>query len=255
MKKINQKLGALYDLSRLSLQGDATTEYCHILLACMPKSGSTFLSATIGHLPNFYNVSLVPGFERREQELDHLNLLYYNRMNFIAQHHVKYSETLKKQMNQFSIRPLVLIRNIFDVMVSLRDHIRAESRIGPLVYIPFNVSKWSDEKLEIFLAINCIPWYISFYLSWQECEKKLLINYADLLLNPNAVLDQIFSYANININTKHKKLILEKGGNSFTRKNKAVNGRGKDIHPEARAHIMRVVSYYDEYDLSPIGIE
>lgn len=40
-----------------------------VLVACMPKSGSTYLSGAIEALPGFIRAHLVPGYGRREQEL------------------------------------------------------------------------------------------------------------------------------------------------------------------------------------------
>ena len=258
MEKINQKfdakLYALYDMSRLALFGHARTKKSHILVACMPKSGSTFLTSTLGYLPSFSNVSLISGGGRREHELEYLNLFYFNRINYIAQQHVKFSRSLEKKINEFSLRPIVLTRNIFDIIISLRDHIRTESLIGPMTFIPYSAAEWSDEKLEIFLARTCIPWYLSFYLSWQECREKIMINYTDFVNDPITIINKICNYADIEVDRKQIKLIIEKGSNSFTRKNKGIDGRGDNIHPKARDHIIEIASYYNEYDLKSIGL-
>ena len=40
-----------------------------ILLACFPKSGSTYISKVVASHKDFVNCSLVPSHDRREQEL------------------------------------------------------------------------------------------------------------------------------------------------------------------------------------------
>src|ERR1700735_4223003 len=63
----------------------------HILIACMPKSGSTFLSDVIGQCPDFRRAVLTPSAGRREQEIDEQLLRRLDRVSFVAQHHVRNS--------------------------------------------------------------------------------------------------------------------------------------------------------------------
>ncbi|MEM8662881.1 MAG: hypothetical protein AAGF49_02005, partial [Pseudomonadota bacterium] len=83
----------------------------HILLACMPKSGSTFLAQILINMPGMRRERLVPDFERREQELcpqrlreaqaltEGLHRVWRERgepralapRGFAAQHHVRHS--------------------------------------------------------------------------------------------------------------------------------------------------------------------
>jgi Sulfotransferase domain len=180
--------------------GDAV----RVLVACMPKSGSTFLSRTLANLPGFRTASLVPGYQRREQELCQITLNRVLRqtlgllrqfetglddtirrpVGFVAQHHVRYSLPLAKTIRDNRLTPVVLVRDIFDVVASLQDHFRNESPILPMAYATREMSDWPDERLCMFIADMVVPWYLNFFRCWQECDGKYLLSYQDLMGNP-----------------------------------------------------------------------
>jgi hypothetical protein len=58
----------------------------HFLVACMPKSGSTFLTEALASLPGFKRAVLVPQHGRREQELERRQLQKYWFAKYATQH-------------------------------------------------------------------------------------------------------------------------------------------------------------------------
>lgn len=77
---------------RCSRIPDPGSNYHHILLACLPKSGSTYLASILGNLPDFSSISLVSTFGKREQEIEPELMLSNSGRNYVAQHHVRFSE-------------------------------------------------------------------------------------------------------------------------------------------------------------------
>lgn len=55
----------------------------------------------------------MPGHGRREQELDREKLLQA-MSSYVSQCHVRYSQTTADYIRDFSLRSVVLVRNIFD---------------------------------------------------------------------------------------------------------------------------------------------
>jgi len=106
-----------------------------ILLACFPKSDG------------FSKIPLVPSYGSREQELDIRGLYKYRNINFVAQHHVRYSMYLEELLQQYNVKPVILVRNIYDCIVSLADHLRNESLINPFAVINEEHIKFTDEQL------------------------------------------------------------------------------------------------------------
>src|SRR5579862_7683714 len=120
----------------------------HVLVACMPKSGSTFLCDIIAGLPGFRQVDLSPAYGRRQQELDEACLKRVNRFDYVSHNHVQYSDWTGALCRAYGVTPIVLVRDLFDVTVSLRDHIRNEGPVSPVFFADGPHRDLDDETLE-----------------------------------------------------------------------------------------------------------
>jgi hypothetical protein len=225
------------------------------LLACFPKSGSTYVSNVISQHDNFEKVKLVPSHERREQELDIRFLHRYRKISYVAQQHVRASKETEKLIQQFNLIPIVLVRNIFDITVSIADHLRAESFAAPMARFTEDHLALTDEQLHIAIAHLAIPWYINFYVGWKLSPfNKNIFTYERMTLNHIDFFKEIFLLAG---NTVREETLSELIGNAMkgkTRLNVGRVGRGDKVPGEAKAHIERLCSYYPNIDFSEIGV-
>ena len=226
----------------------------HLLVACQPKSGSTYLTRIISCLPDFRTASLVPGYGRREQELDASLLASFHSSNYVAHHHVRYSEATGVLLNRFHVKPVVLVRDIFDIVVSLRDHFRRESVESSMGFVFPYMKDWPDAQLEGFIAQMIVPWYFNFYLSWLECENRFMLNYEDLRTDAFAAVMSINDHFSLGYDSVAINRAVELANSSFTRKNQAIAGRGASLDAATKDAIYEMASYYDGVDFSPMGI-
>ncbi len=226
----------------------------HLLVACMPKSGSTFLSTVLGNLPGMQVVSLVPGFDRREQELDISLLHAMHSLNYVAQQHIRYSLPTEKMLRHFGIKPIVLVRNLFDVVMSIRDHFRNESIEGSMAYVVPEMKDWEDPQLERFIVQMMIPWYFNFYMSWMSCESKHLVRYEDLVQSPESVVADICDRMSLSASQESIEQAIKISEHSPIRKNQGIAGRGEKLDEENKRLIRAMASFYKGVDFSPIGI-
>jgi hypothetical protein len=220
----------------------------------MPKSGSTFLSNAIAALPYFNMIKLVPDWGRREQELDEECIKAALDINFAAQAHVRYSNATRNLMEKYSIRPLVLVRNIFDVVPSFIDHHRREGLHHPMAFVPDGIEDWSFEDSARFVTAMIIPWYFNFYMTWTETSAKILIRYEELILDPNKVLKIIRDTLGLPASDREIKTAIDSVIDSSPRKNVITPGRGKTLPAECIARIREMASFYHGMDFSDIGI-
>ncbi len=146
----------------------------HILIACMPKSASTYLCGAISELPGMKEAVLTVGHHRREQELCPLECALVHHFNYVAAHHVRYSDTTREIMKRYSIFPVILVRNIHDCVVSLRDHLLRESLDIPQAYVPRNFRTLATEQQFDFIIDFIVPWYASFFASWSEYDGPVI---------------------------------------------------------------------------------
>jgi hypothetical protein len=232
--------------------------YRRLLLACFPKSGSTFLAAILAGLPGFRKVSLVPSYQRREQELDVTCLTAAQRIagHFVAQHHVRYSVETQRLIDQFVLHPIVLVRNIDDVVASVRDHLKTGGTILAQAYVPPDLPRWHDAAIEQFIADMLMPWYFNFYASWAQCPHRLEVTYENLIADPASVARLICHQADIAATDAQigAALAAANADRAATRFNVGISGRGKQISSEAGSRIRALAGYYSFLDLSALGL-
>ena len=176
-----------------------------ILLACMPKSGSTFLSNSIGRLDGFRKTRLTRSYGRSEQEIDPLTALRRTRHNYIAQHHVKFNE------NTESILRASFTSGIgkgSDGMVR-----RTSSRNGR--QRPRGCDRGSGD-----------PWYINFYASWCYCEAATRFTYEEVKDDAPRGMKNILDEAKCPISHKEIEHSLRNSRAGTNRLNIGVSGRG-----------------------------
>jgi hypothetical protein len=199
-------------------------------------------------------VSLVPGYDRREQELDIGMLRAADGIDYVAHHHIRFSRPTMTLLNHFCIKPVVQVRNIFDIVVSLRDHLRNESLEGSMGYVAPGMERWDDAHLERFIVQMMIPWYFNFYMSWLDCRSKCLVRYEDLIRNPESVVAGICEQAMLKFSAEQIAYSIQAADQSFTRKNVGVAGRGQGIKDETRYLVHDMAAFYDGVDFSPLGL-
>ncbi len=227
-------------------------QHKHLLVACMPKSGSTYMTALIRHLPDFHDANLVGIYERREQELAGEQLLAFHHVNYVAQHHVRYHTATQKLMDQFSLFPIVLIRNLYDIVYSIHDHMLREGTDGPHAVVPSDMMRRPTEEILSFIVDMVLPWYFNFYCSWQLCPDKLMLRYENWTSNPSDTLRLIAAYSGVMVDDAAVQCAIEKAGGVGTRFNKGVTGRGRELPNELKERVQRFASYYRGQDLSDI---
>src|SRR5215469_9190289 len=148
----------------------------HVLVACMAKSGSTFLTDVIAELPGFRRALLVPAQGRRAQELDEACLQAVDRCDYVAQNHVPYSDWTGELCAEYGVAPVVLVRDLLDVVVSLRDHLRQQGPVSPIFFAEPHHASLDDDALALMIVRLALPWYLNFYMSWRQAPDALLVD-------------------------------------------------------------------------------
>jgi hypothetical protein len=232
-----------------------------ILIACMPKSGSTLLSEIIASLPGFTRVHLVDTYDRREQELclhtaDEC-LRKFGKVNWVAQHHVRNSEATQKIQKKYSLKTIVLIRNLYDIVPSLADHHRNQSIVYPMAYVPEDICKRDPEAHFKFIVDLVIPWYINFWASWDDCSDKLVVRYEDLIKDPLNVVQSILNYCSVEFKGDVAETVVQTrlADSASIRKNIGVTGRGDMLPQHCKDTINKFATYYPSVDFSRLGID
>jgi len=213
----------------------------------MAKSGSTFLSDVIAALPGFRRAMLVPAYGRRGQELDETCLQAFDADDYVAQNHVPYSDHTAELCGDYGLAPVVLVRDLLDVVVSLRDHLRQQGPVSPIFFAEREHAGLDDARLAMMLVRLALPWYLNFYLTWRNAPDALLVTYEELAAAPAATVSRILAFAGAAVGPAEVEAAVarvEREGAS--RFNVGVAGRGAELPPEAVRGVLELIDYYPE---------
>lgn len=231
-----------------------------ILVACMPKSGSTFLTTVLKDLTGFANYPFVYTHSQNEQDLYLPRLIEAYTKDTITQQHLRAAVPNKGLLKLFDIKPVILTRNLFDIVVSYYDHIHNDSVEVPAFYINERFFELNQsEKFDLIINM-AMPWYFSFYSSWYDVGQKkemdvLWVSYEELMSNKIQTIKKVLQFYNINVNDQEVLNTLEASTKKQTRKNVGISGRGESLlSDEQKERIRSYKKHYPWVDFSVLGI-
>jgi len=163
----------------------------------------------------------------------------------------------------FSIKPVILVRNIFDVVVSIRDHMFNEGYEFPTFFCDEKFKNLDEKSQFDFIIEQGIPWYFNFYVSWHKAisEKRiegLWLIYEEVVSDWHKALRKVADFYGIDTTDEkiddalQQTLIKRK---KKIRLNKGIVGRGFTfLTEEQRDKIVGMARFYPWIDFSSIGI-
>lgn len=232
----------------------------HILVACMPKSGSTFLTNLIAsyglpkpdakginklmpRLTKIRHAKLVPEYGDREQELCELRLLSSHSRSYVSQQHIKNSEWTQEMIQRYSLTPVILIRNLADCVMSIRDHIRKEKHFGSIIRVDQHVLALNNEDLERLIIQVGMPWYLSFYEGWIGSQ-SIILTYEDVVGQPAGTLKQVLESAGVAVEARLIQRAVDQVGEKPNRLNVGVSGRGSALSSDNCRRLEELISLF-----------
>src|SRR2546421_9555667 len=232
----------------------------HLFIACVPKSASTFLKNLLVNLTGYRDLFTVYAAGQSEHEIYLPTLRESAHLDTVTQQHCRASDANVHLMQAFGIRPVVLVRNIFDSVMSLLGFYNQ----GAFQTSYFRAD-WPalDEEVKIDLLIeNVIPWYFQFVASWDLAEKQKRLevhwlSYEELIADkPSSVLKVLEFYglgaSRRGVEQRIRDIESEERKIRF---NKGVTGRGRSgLNDRQKEQISRLTRFYPSTDFSRIGL-
>ena len=232
----------------------------HIFIACVPKTASTFLKNLLESLTGYRDLFTVYAAGQTEHEIYLPTLREYAQIDTVTQQHCRASDANIHLMQAFGIRPVVLVRNIFDSVMSLLDFYNKGA-----FKTSYYRADWLalDEEMKIDLLIeNVIPWYFQFVASWELAEKQKRLEmhwltYEELIADkPSTVLKVLEFYglgaARRGVEERIREIESEERKNRF---NKGIAGRGQSgLNDRQKEQIRRATRYFPTTDFGRIGL-
>jgi hypothetical protein len=229
--------------------------HAHVLVAAMPKSGSSLLVRLIAELPDVRPVALVRGHDRRENELALELLVAHHDEDWVARAHVRHSTTTARMIRTFGLLPVVQTRDLADTCTSLHDHLLAIADVTPIAYVPEAFAAWPRARRLEFVVDLFVPWYLHFVLSWADVPGVVRVGYDELMRAPGDPLRRIADAAGIAADAATLAEACRRAQNAeLPTRNAIVAGRGRELPPAARRRLEHLAGYYSGHDLSAVGL-
>lgn len=235
----------------------------HLCIACFPKSGSTYLAKTLEAVLDYNFVNYANLLDDEHNIVEPL-LIQNLHVNTVSHLHLTGTISNLFYLHYYKIKHIVQIRNIFDCVVSLRDHIVQESPIWPMAVIEHNFTSWDFEKQYDFIIDNFVPWYIKFYVSWFLVSQKpsssiFWVQYEDLMSDKYNNIAKILYNFRIPFNSEKLRLVLDEQKLNLKKGDHRLNvgkvGRGQESLSLAQIDkIKSFTRYYPTVDFKKIGL-
>ncbi len=239
-----------------------STSTTNIFIACFPKSGSTFLYKTLHAVTGFEVESMTFRRKRNEQDMYLPTAADAARKNSVTQQHVRATQPNLKMLNEFNIRPVVLTRNIFDIVISLRDHFYKQGQNSPMLFVDDRFYELAESDQYDMIIDMALPWYFNFYVSWFEARRTQAIDllwtsYEEVMADKAAAIRRILTFYSLPVNEAKVENILAEAEEKrkASRFNKGVSGRGTALLTDAQRDRVRAMTrFYPWVDFSLMGL-
>lgn len=236
----------------------------HIFVACFQKSGSSYLTEVLSEITGFESRAIVAAYGHNEQDVSRSVLEQLAYRNSVSQQHARGTDNNVALLNEFNVKPIVLVRDIFDVVVSLYDHIEKGRHRVPTGYVHreyFGMSE--DEKLLYIIRIH-LPWYFNFLVSWRDAAGRIdvcWLTYEELFSDqPSAVARVLDFYDLPTAPAKIREAIAaataKRRSVEVIRFNVGIAGRGQRLSSRHKQAILDIAGVWkiDEKTLRKVGI-
>lgn len=247
----------LSDLSPHLTEADIAN---HIFIACVPKSASTFLKNVLVGLTGYRELFGVFAAGQNEHDLYMPSMIELADVNTVSQQHCRASEANIMLMQALGIQPVVLVRNIFDAIISQLDFYRNGAYFNSYFRSHFLEL---DEATQIDLLIdNLTPWYLQFVASWQLAEKErrlevMWLTYEELTSDKQTSIQKVLEFSGLGAPGKDIQKVISQTEAEARRNrfNKGVAGRGaKTLTENQKSRIILLTKYYPNTDFGLIGL-
>jgi len=228
-----------------------------IIIACMPKSGSTFVAKLLQSATGFPDRPVLSHAEN--QDINDTVVRALNGLGSVSQIHMVCTQDFVHLANSYDIRTVILERNLLDVVVSFAEFLCSEeiehsySGIGFLNTTQNFVSDRSVCDLPMsrrydFIIDLALPWYLRFHVSWKKYSQSMSLQpfwltYEEFFSDVPAQAGRLLEYCGVDEIVTEE--IIPKEG---TRRNVGRSGRGKELLSRDQiVKIENLVSHYPDY--------
>lgn len=231
------------------------------ILVALPKSSSTYCTkvlSTILDAAVYKDIVTQDRFTPKDLSIS--GIVAARERLTISQVHLSATGANLRIIRNFGLRVVILLRNLFDAVVSLRDHMDANPYFSSIL-IPNNYNALSEvDKLD-YIIDTAVPWMMTFYTSWAQARLRgdaatKIFSYEDMVHDPVPFFGEMCRCFGRSVGEETIDAALTQVEKSAeTRFNVGVPGRGlAELSASQIARIRRHTNYYPAIDFAPLGL-
>jgi len=216
-------------------------------IACVPKSGSTFLMRLMREITGFDQVHPITLGGPNEQDFDPRELPRVRHRDGVCHQHVKATENNLRLAAEHRLRVVVLVRNIFDVVVSLNDHFHRLYPYSVTGVLPDGFFDMPREQQWMLIIRLHLPWYFNFLISWERAERAGAVpmrwaSYEEIIAEPIATARELLAFWGVATSEERVEAAVRSMADKPTKLNRGVPGRGSALGAAHRRAIHELAS-------------
>lgn len=231
------------------------------VLVAIPKSSSTYSTQVLAKIlgATVYQ-DLVTQDRCTPKDLSLSGIVNARDRLTISQLHLTATGANLRILRHFRMPIVILLRNMFDVVTSLRDHMNTNPYFSS-VLIPNDYASLSEtEKLD-YVIDTAVPWMITLYTSWVQARARgdidtAFVFYEDMVRDPVPFFRNICAAFGRPVTIEDvERGLAQVEKSKATRFNVGKSGRGMaELSEDQIAKIRRHAVYYPGIDFSPLGL-
>jgi hypothetical protein len=231
----------------------------HVLVTSFQKSASTFLCDVLVRATGFKLHLLHATGRDNERNAEIQRLPLFLIRDTVSQEHMRATIPNIDLLRRMGVRPVVLVRNIFDALVSLRDHWLGEEPVSPIAHVPAGYATWSGEAQLWFVVRLATPWYLNFHASWMERGnqvKALWVGYDEVVSQTADAVARITEHSALQIQRADIDRAISAVELSKVRFNRGISGRGCAVLSAPQQQAVRDIAaaFNGACDFAGIGL-
>jgi len=232
-----------------------------LIIASMPKSGSTFLCAALAEATGYRRVFLGEHF-MSTQDLNEAAVLDNLSTPCVVHQHFEANQPNLLLMQRYKLRAVFQYRRIDDIFVSILDKLNSDPWLTPSLAAgkEFLALPKSDQLDQAIALIG--PRFLQLYAGWWTALQKgwvdgYMISYEEMVQDKAGAVSSLLDFFNAPRSASQiEDAIGRVEGASGTRRNVGVTGRGvsyfEDKHYRALAEMAAPFGWVD---FRPIGLD
>jgi hypothetical protein len=231
------------------------------VLVALPKSSSTYCTEVLAKiLDAAVHKDIVTQDRRTPKDLSVAGIVNGRDRLTLSQVHLTATGANLRLLRVFHIEIAILLRNLFDVVVSLRDHMDDSPYFSSILMPNAYAALGDADKLD-YIIDTAVPWAITFYASWAQAIARGdadggFVHYEDMVREPVRFFRGLSAQLCRGISDATIEQCLAKVGKSEAmRFNVGRAGRGQEELSAAQiGRIRRHADYYPGIDFAPLGL-